>query len=161
LITQMSSAGAQRLGWVVGPSAFSFQRRPARTCRRTRPDGPPVARRRAPLSRRSGTFSVVRQQCDTGQVNKPYRGSVLIGEGVQTDVAIADLDSPNWSVDFPSEFWKPASESVRRHLVLRVELLDGPRSGQSAWADLVINEADDSARMTGQFAFSSRRHGPR
>ncbi|HVA05782.1 MAG TPA: hypothetical protein VNG12_03470, partial [Acidimicrobiales bacterium] len=73
---------------------------------------------------------------------------------------ISDPDSDVWVIDFPPNMWKPGSERRRSHLVLKIELLEGLNSGKMAWGDVVIDESDFSARMTGRSPFTTRFHGP-
>jgi hypothetical protein len=89
-----------------------------------------------------------------------YDGSVQMGTGATTHARIDDLDSSAWRIAFLPGSWVPATNGTRRQLLLRLELLEGGRSGESSWGDLVVNDTDHGAQMTGRMAFSLDAAGP-
>jgi hypothetical protein len=74
---------------------------------------------------------------------------------------VENIDAVTWRIAFPPGSWRLGTEETRRNLLLKVELLEGGRAGEWAWADLVIDDNDDhSAQMTGRTPFSVNPAGP-
>jgi hypothetical protein len=86
-------------------------------------------------------------------MNESYSGLVRIGGegGAIAEVTITDLDSDSWTVDFHSGAL--SAKTDLQELLVRVELLEGDRAGESAWGDLELRHAEEGALMAGRSPF--------
>jgi hypothetical protein len=86
----------------------------------------------------------------------PYRGRVEYASSGQTVVAIDDLDAANWQGRPAGGFLINAN--APEVWFVGVVLLEGPRAGEFATANLVVrregSETDHSVRFVGRSAFA-------
>ena len=98
-----------------------------------------------------------------GPDGRGYVGLVEYAWTGYTHVEIDDLDVPNWHGDLPGAFvLNGSAPDVWR---VGVVLIDGPRAGQLAFADLVVQRDDadaaQSVKFVGQTAFGPHPDPPR